>query len=238
MNRSRGFTLIELLVVVAIIAVLIGVLLPALSRAKKISQTTRCLANFKGMETAHWMFMLERNGKMIELGLSHAGHTPDTSKAWINTLEKYYGSGQIHRSPVDDSPHFKPEDGSVGEPVWYSGGTPIYRQTSYGVNDYLSGKKLDDVSRPADTVHFLFMATTGDFASADHPHVSTWWSAIGAIIPGKAAQQVAIGAHGGPKAGWDSVGNWGFLDGHAETLTFDQVFTEDATQNSFDPTLQ
>jgi len=47
MTLSRAFTLIELLVAISIIAILIAILLPALSAARKATQRTTCLSNFR-----------------------------------------------------------------------------------------------------------------------------------------------------------------------------------------------
>ena len=78
--KKKAFTLIELLVVIAIIAVLMGVLFPALQRARDKAKQIQCLSNVRSLTLAWMMYKDNNNDRLVGSMIN------DQQQAWAHPL--------------------------------------------------------------------------------------------------------------------------------------------------------
>ena len=167
--RKRGFTLIELLVVIAVIAILAGLLLPALAGAKVRAHTITCLNNLRQIGLAAHMYVQDN-----EEELPQSRHQTNT---WVASLAPFAGATNIYRCPKDDHPT---------------------RLHSYVINDFLlpgavtgrSFNRIDTVPSPTDTI---FMTESTRTHTGDHFHFAP--EAGGDYTPPSFVSEVAVRRH-------------------------------------------
>jgi len=98
MKKQGAFTLIELLVVIAVIAVLMGILMPALSRARELGKRAACLSNLKQLMFA-WGMYAEDNDEKIVMASTRKQH----ETIWGGTQSKPYKCWVYYMDPTEYS---------------------------------------------------------------------------------------------------------------------------------------
>ncbi|CAN5674067.1 hypothetical protein BH09PLA1_BH09PLA1_11890 [soil metagenome] len=133
-KKQHGFTLVELLVVIGIIAVLIGVLLPALQRARESSRIIACASQMRQIGNAFAMYLIDSKGTYPPAWMQDNVNVDAPAKyygdgstkrnySWATLLRKYLGVKNDDIYQGSDLAIYKCPSDSLQRQSWLEGGT-------------------------------------------------------------------------------------------------------------------
>jgi prepilin-type N-terminal cleavage/methylation domain-containing protein/prepilin-type processing-associated H-X9-DG protein len=212
-GRRGGFTLVELLVVIGIIAILMSMLMPALSRAKQKAHRISCLNNVRQIGLAATLYAGDFDGEYPRrLHLTNA---------WMFTMKSYYGNNsktnnanskefnsKILKCPADRWLEWR----SYLMNGWNDHWAATLPQQQY--NDvmkwrYAHGMKESDVKLPSETVIFG-EKRIGSY----HVHMDFGQG------KGNDKEELNQNMHGGGPGKTSGGSNFAFVDGSTRMLAY------------------
>jgi prepilin-type N-terminal cleavage/methylation domain-containing protein/prepilin-type processing-associated H-X9-DG protein len=176
-HRSIGFTLIELLVVISIIALLVGILLPALGAARQSARNILCISNMRQMGIGFSLYQNDNDGQFMLY--RYEGRQPSNSTNLARPDGFYWPAiltlDYLEDQTAIDCPVYEPETGGLNKAGnWFMAANargPYYgifqwRNLDYGYNyrhlgssiaypevgNNLAPAKGSDVLSPSETI--------------------------------------------------------------------------------------
>ena len=171
-RHSKAFTLIELLVVIAIIAILMAILMPALSRVKEQARDTACRGNLKNVGIGVLMYLQDNNFLMANAYVRNLTAIPPVQQdSGKSNGHRWWDAAGRELTPHDDMSYwgiayypvlkerkvfgctaFRTFAETLAKDLLYGGDPKLIWISSFGLNGWLSGENTVRIPRHSQVV--------------------------------------------------------------------------------------